>query len=188
MLKERIYFPNSEPGFVAGLGLGLGEPNWYAVQTVARHEKRVITQLQEERVFSYLPLLEEVHRWSDRKSKVDVPLFGCYVFVRIVPTAENRSRVMQTSGVLGFVGSKRQGTVIAEQEIESLRTASRGRTAFQAHPFVNTGKRVRVRGGSLDGVEGIIEREGADMSLVLSVELLRRSVSIRVEGYDVEFV
>jgi transcription antitermination factor NusG len=186
MLSEQIYFPIAEAAL--GAGLAFGEPNWYAVHTMARHEKRVATQLQEERVFAFLPLVQQLHRWSDRQSKVDLPLFSCYVFVRIVPTTENRVRVLQTPGVVGFVGSKRQGTPIASQEIESLRTATRGKARFQTHPFVNTGKRVRVRGGALDGVEGIIQCEGEDLSLVLSVELLRRSVSIRVEGYDVELV
>jgi hypothetical protein len=56
------------------------------------------------------------------------------------------------------------------------------------HPFVSAGKRVRIRGGSLDGVEGILMRQGGEQSVVVSVELLRRSVSIRVEGYDIELV
>jgi transcription antitermination factor NusG len=155
---------------------------------MARHEKRVASQLQENRVFTFLPLLQEIHKWSDRKRKVDVPLFSCYTFVCIVPTPENRVQVLQTPGVLGFVGSDRQGTPIPDEEIESLQTAIREKIPFALHPFVSAGKRVRIRGGSLDGVEGILLRQGTDQSLIVSVELLRRSVSIRVEGYDVELV
>ena len=155
---------------------------------MARHEKRVASQLQENRVFTFLPLLQEIHKWSDRKRKVDVPLFSCYAFVRIVPTPENRVQVLRTHGVLGFVGSDRQGTPIPDEEIESLQTAIREKIPFALHPFVSAGKRVRIRGGSLDGVEGILVRQGTDQSLIVSVELLRRSVSIRVEGYDVELV
>lgn len=161
---------------------------WYAVHTRARHEKRVAEQLQEKRVFTFLPMLEQLHRWSDRLSKVDVPLFSCYAFVRIAPTAENRLEVLRTMGVLAFVGSQGQGTSIPDEEIESLRTAMREKIPCAAHPFIETGKRVRIRGGSLDGMEGILERHGADQSLVLSVELLRRSVSIRVEGYEIQSI
>jgi transcription antitermination factor NusG len=186
MLGEHVYFPAAETGF--GAGLAFGEPTWYAIHTMARHEKRVTTYLQEERVFAFLPLIDQLHRWSDRRSRVEVPLFGCYVFVRIVPTVDNRLRVLRTPGVLGFVGSRKRGAPIAEQEMESLRTVVRSKAPLETHPFVNTGKRVRIRGGALDGVEGIIQYEGADRSLVLSIELLRRSVSIRVEGYDVELV
>jgi transcription antitermination factor NusG len=155
---------------------------------MARHEKRSVSQLQEKRIITFLPLLQEIHKWSDRKRKVDVPLFSCYAFVRIVPTAENRVQVLRTPGVLGFVGSERQGTPIPDEEIESLQTAIREKIPFALHPFVSAGKRVRIRGGSLDGVEGILVRQGTDQSLIVSVELLRRSVSIRVEGYDVELV
>lgn len=173
---------------VPPIGLVPEGSNWYAVHTIARHEKWVAWQLQEKRIFTFLPLLQEFHRWSDRRRKVEVPLFNCYAFVRLVPTPENRVQVLRTPGVLGFVGSERQGTPIPDAEIESLRTAIREKIPCALHPFVSAGRRVRIRGGSLDGMEGILVRQGTDQSLVVSVQLLRRSVSIRVEGYDVELV
>jgi transcription antitermination factor NusG len=170
------------------IGFTSQEPKWYAVHTMARHEKRVTVQFLEKKVFTFLPLLQQVHRWSDRQSKVDVPLFSCYAFVRIVPTAENRVNVLRTRGVCGFVGAKGQGTSIRDEEIESLRTAIREKIPCFAHPFIDIGQRVRILGGCLDGVEGILERQGADRSLILSVELLQRSVSIRINGYDIELI
>jgi len=153
---------------------------------MARHEKRVAGQFEEKRVKTFLPLLQQVHRWSDRRSKVDVPMFSCYAFVRIAQTTEERLKVLRTPGVLGFVGSERQGTPIPEEQIESLRTAIREKIPCFPHAFVSAGRRVRIRGGSLDGVEGILVRQGADQSLIVSVELLQRSISMRVEGYDIE--
>jgi transcription antitermination factor NusG len=164
------------------------EMNWYAVHTMARHEKRVAAQFEEKRVCSFLPLLGQIHKWSDRRVKVEVPMFSCYAFVRIVRTVEERLKVLQTPGVLGFVGSERQGTPIPEEQIESLRIATRGNVPCFPHDFLRAGQRVRIRGGSLDRVEGILVRQGSDQSLVLSVELLQRSVAIRVEGYDIELV
>jgi len=164
------------------------ESCWYAVHTMARHEKRVARQFAEKKVFTFLPLLEQIHRWSDRQSRVEVPLFSCYAFVRIVPTVEDRLKVLWTPGVLGFVGNQGQGTSIREEEIESLRTAIREKVPCLAHPYIETGRRVRIRGGSLDGMEGILERRGEDQSLVVSLELLRRSVSIRITGYEVESI
>lgn len=183
-LQEQLQSTRATPptGFVSE------ESKWYAVHTMARHEKRVAKQFLEKKVFTFLPLLEQIHRWSDRQSRVEVPLFSCYAFVRIVPTAENRLKVLRTPGVFGFVGSERQGTSIRDEEIESLRTAVREKIPCLLHHFVNTGRRVRIRGGCLDGVEGILERQGEDQSLVVSVELLRRSVSIRVEGYEIELI
>ena len=164
------------------------EPNWYAVHTMARHEKRVAAQLEEKRLCTFLPLLRQTHKWSDRRRLVEIPMFGCYAFVRIAQTTEERLRILRTPGVLGFVGSERQGTPIPEEQIESLRTATKENIPCFPHAFIGAGRRVRICGGSLDGLQGILVRQGADQSLVLSVELLHRSVSIRVQGYDIELV
>ena len=164
------------------------ESKWFAVQTMARHEKRVAMHCLEKNIFVFLPLLEQVHRWSDRLNKVEVPLFSCYAFVRIVPTAENRVKVLRTQGVLGFVGSQGLGTPIRDEEIESVRTVMREKVPCLAHPFIETGKRVRILGGCLDGTVGILERRGEDHSLIVSVALLQRSISIRVKGYDIELI
>ena len=115
-------------------------------------------------------------------------MFSCYTFVRIAQTAEERLKVLRTPGVLGFVGSERQGTPIPDQQIESLQTAVGKKVPCAVHPFISFGQRVRIRGGSLDGVEGILMRQSGEQSVVVSIELLRQSVSIRIEGYDVELV
>lgn len=162
--------------------------NWYAVHTKARHEKSVATQLEEKRVCTFLPLLRQMRRWSDRWTKVDVPMFSCYTFVQIIHTVEERLKVLQTQGVLGFVGGERQGTPIPEEQIESLRTIIRENIPCFPHPFLREGKRVRIRGGALEGMEGTFVRHLGEKSLVVSVELLQRSVCIHVEGYDIELV
>lgn len=172
----------------SSFGLAPKELNWYAVHTVARHEKRIAEQFEEKRLCTFLPLLRQIHKWSDRRSVVEVPMFSCYAFVRIIQTVEERLKVLRTPGVLGFVGSERQGTSIPDEQIEGLRKAISENLSCLPHPFISAGKRVRIRGGSLDGVEGILMREGKDQSLVISVELLQRSVSIRIEGYDIELV
>jgi transcription antitermination factor NusG len=170
------------------LGLAPEGPNWYAVHTKARHEKRVAAQFEEQHICAFLPLLHQIHRWSDRQCKVEVPMFSCYAFVRVTQTIEERLKILRTQGVLGFVGHTRQGTPIPQEQIESLRTTIHKNIPCFPHSYISAGRRVRIRGGSLDGVEGILERRGIDLSLVISVELLRRSVSIRVEGYDIQLV
>jgi transcription antitermination factor NusG len=162
--------------------------NWYAVYTKARHEKRVAAQFGEKHVCAFLPLLRQIHKWSDRQSQVEVPMFSCYAFVRIAQTPEERLKVLRTPGVLGFVGNERQGAPIPDEQIESLQTALRHNIPCFPHAFLSAGRRVRIRGGSLDGVEGIVVRHGSDQRLVVSVELLHRSVAIRCEGYEIEAV
>ena len=142
--------------------LELEESNWYAIHTRPRHEKWIAQQLQEKRVITFLPLLQQIHRWSDRRSKVEIPMFSCYAFVRIAQTIEERLKVLRTPGVLGFVGSERQGTPIPDEQIENLQTAIREKIPCAVHPFISAGQRVRIRGGSLDGVEGILVRQGRE--------------------------
>src|SRR5438876_9530362 len=67
--------------------------HWYAVQTRARHEKVVSERLQEQGLTTFLPMISEVHRWSDRRKTVELPLFSCYVFARMSPCNEERVRV-----------------------------------------------------------------------------------------------
>ena len=164
----------------------LERAKWYAVHTRARHEKRVAAQFKEKRVCTFLPLLRQIHRWSDRRSMVEVPMFGGYAFVRMAQTAEERLKVLRTPGVLAFVGNERQGSPIPDEQIESIRTIIGQGISCAPYPFISAGKRVRIRGGSLDGVEGILVRQGADQSLVVSVVVLQRSVAIRVEGYGIQ--
>ncbi|MGH9679435.1 MAG: transcription termination/antitermination protein NusG, partial [Candidatus Acidiferrales bacterium] len=162
--------------------------SWYAVHTMARHEKRIESQLREKGLFTFLPLLRQTHRWSDRRMFVEVPMFSCYAFVRMARNPEERLKVLRTPGVLAFVGSEKQGTPIPDVQIESLRTTVAQRIGCVPYPYIGVGKRVRICGGALDGVEGVLLRQGEDQRLIVSVDLLQRSIAIRVEGYGIELV
>ncbi len=160
---------------------------WYAVRTRSRHEKVVATQFDQLGIENFLPQTTEVRKWSDRKKLVELPLFPGYTFVRLVPSSGSRLRVLQTHGVAGFVGTPSLGMVpIPDQQIEDIRTVLAAKVAVRQHPYLQIGQRVRVRGGALDGMEGILVSQSGDQSLVIAVEPIQRSMSIRVEGYTVE--
>ena len=163
-----------------------GKQSWFAVQTKARHEKRVAAELEEKGVAAFLPLFTEVHQWSDRKRKVDLPLFTTYVFVRIGGDQSSRISVLQTNSVFRFVGSRGIGIPIPDEQIEALQTIVRRKVPFTPYPFLNLGQKVRVRGGSLDGVCGVLSAVNDDRSLIVSVEGIQRSIAIRIDGYGVE--
>ncbi len=119
-------------------------------------------------------MLTEVHRWSDRKKIVQLPMFSCYVFVQLVPTNEQRLRVLQTNGVISFVGSQRIGTAIPDDQIEAVRTLLDQDVACTTHPFLKIGQRVKVRGGALEGLEGVLVSQNGDDNLVISVDAIRK--------------
>ena len=160
--------------------------SWYALHTRARHERVVESRLREQGMEIFLPIVREVHRWSDRKKKVEVPLFGCYVFVRCALNEKDRTMVHRVDSVLGFVGVRGVGLPIPDEQIESIRTVLEQATPWRSHPFLKAGQRVRVRGGALDGVEGVFLSENGDHSLVISVDVIQRSMAVRIDGYDVE--
>jgi transcription termination/antitermination protein NusG len=159
---------------------------WFAIQTYPRHEKKVCGQLTTKGVDNYLPLVSGIHQWSDRRKQVEMPLFAGYAFVHIPPSAECRVQVLEIAGVLGFVGAGRQGLPIPDLQIENIRTLLRNKISLDPYPFLKIGQRVRIRGGSLDGIEGILVRRNGVRRLIISVETLERSLSVCVEGLAVE--
>lgn len=161
--------------------------NWYAVQTRARNEKVIAERLQEQGLTTFLPLVTEIRTWSDRKKKVELPLFSCYVFVKLVfGNSEARMRVYRTNGVFGIVSMRGEAIPIPEEQIEALRTVVTQKISWSVHPFLKIGQRVRIRGGSLEGVEGVLLSRDGDRTLIISVDAIQRSLAVRVEGYDVE--
>ena len=160
---------------------------WYAIQTRARNEKVIAERLQEQGLTTFLPLVSEIRRWSDRKKKVELPLFSCYVFVKmVVSDHQERMRVYRTNGVFGIVSMRGEAIPIPEDQIEALRAVVTQQVAYSAHPFLKVGQRVRIRGGSMDGVEGVLLSADGDRTLIISVDAIQRSLAVRVEGYDVE--
>jgi transcription antitermination factor NusG len=175
-------FPQQAPLVEAGL------ENWYGLQTRPRHEKIVVQRLEERGVKTFLPLVTEVHRWSDRKKSVQMPLFSCYVFAKFVPNREERLRVLRVEGVFGLIGARGEGAAIPNEQIDAVRSLVEGQLPWSSHPFLKIGQRVRIRSGALDGMEGILVSRNGDRTLVISVDAIQRSLAVRVEGYEVEAV
>jgi transcription antitermination factor NusG len=162
------------------------QSSWFAIQTRPRYEKKVAAELREKAVESFLPLHSELHRWSDRRRLVQLPLFPGYVFVRVTGNLSHRVLVLRTNGVVSFVGDRRSGSPIPNSEIESIQSILEGGVAVNPYPYLRIGQSVRIRGGSLDGVAGVLRALNGNQSLIISVNLIQRSIAIRLEGYQVE--
>jgi transcription antitermination factor NusG len=162
-------------------------PQWFAVQTRYRFEKRVVAQLSHKSCEVYLPLLTENHTWSDRQKVVTIPLFPGYAFVHIDQSRDARQVVLQTAGLIGFVSFGGIVAAVPAKQIEDLQLLLQEKGLFAMHPFVHTGQRVRIRGGCLHGLEGVLlqHEEG---KLVISIESIQRSLAIEIKGYELELV
>jgi len=148
----------------------------------------VVNHLERLGIGTFLPLISEVHRWSDRRKIVQLPLFSCYAFVRLQLLPELWYKVMQTNGVLRFVGIRGEGIPIPENQIESLRAVLSTDVPYALCPFLQVGQRVRICGGALDGIEGLLTARNGDRTLVISVEPIQRSIAVRIDQYQVEAI
>jgi transcription antitermination factor NusG len=161
------------------------DAGWYAVSTVARHEKQVARFLQIRGIEHYLPLYRVNRRWRDgSRVMLDLPLFPCYLFTKIHPA--ERRHVLQVPSVIGFVnGVGREPARLADELMESLRN---GLSICKAEPYplLLVGQRGRIKSGILSGLEGVLLRTGNDCKMVLTVDLIMQSVAVEVAAEDLE--
>jgi transcription antitermination factor NusG len=154
------------------------ERRWYALSLRSRYEKKAHADLVSRRIESFLPLIEEVHVWSDRKKRVLEPLFRGYLFVRT--DLRDRISILQAPGVTRFVQIGEHLSWIPEKEIEWVRIIVGHPTNVQREPFLSNGERVRVTGGLFNGVEGIVVSVRGSTRVVLSLDCIAQSVSVEV--------
>jgi transcription antitermination factor NusG len=158
---------------------------WYAVQTRSRHERVVAAQLREQGVSNFLPMITQIYGdgatgaswWSFRF------FLGTYLSMRRFLL---RSIVLFSRGVAGFVAMRGEPVSIPDEQIDNVKELLAKNIRCAAHPFLKVGQRVRIRGGSLEGLEGILVSHNGDRKLVISVNTIERSFSIGIKGYDVE--
>jgi len=158
--------------------------DWWALYTRHQHEKTVATMLSAKGFEVFLPLYESTRRWKDRSKLITLPLFPCYVFLR--GGLDRRLQVVTTPGVHMILLRGECVAVIPEAEIQAIRRAVEGPFRIEPHPFLKCGERVRVTRGSLEGVEGILVRKKNLYRLVLSVDMMAKSVAMEIDATDVE--
>src|ERR1700733_1299720 len=159
---------------------------WFAAYPPPRHEKHISYVLQERNIEPFLPLYRTLRQWKKRAPVVlELPLFPCYLFVRISRAA--RGAVLGLPGIVSIVGSSKEPWPLPQPEIEALRlSAERGKA--EPHPYLKVGERVRMKTGSMAGVEGMLVRKKNEFRFVLTLEAIMRSVAIEVNASDLESV
>ena len=162
------------------------QQHWYAAYTSANHEKQVATQLDVRAVEHFLPLYSSVRRWKDRRVMLDLPLFPGYVFIRLA--LQDRLRVLEIPGVVRLVGFNGQAAALPDEEMKILRSGLSQSLRAEPHPFLTVGRRVRITGGPFAGLEGVLKRKKSSVRVVVTLELIQRSVAVDVDVADVQAV
>jgi transcription termination/antitermination protein NusG len=156
---------------------------WYAAYTKPCHEKRVAEHLEIRKIQLFLPLYRSLRRWNNGCVPPERPLFPGYVFTRILP--DERVRVLELSGVISIVGTTREPTPLPDEDIERLRSGLHLVRA-EPHPTVTVGEAVRIRRGPLKGMTGVVTRQKNSLRVVLTVDLIMKSVAVEVSVDDFE--
>jgi len=166
----------------AGLLAGPRRPmpfQWYALVVKPNHEKAVFEHLSVSAYEAVLPLYRSRRRWSDRVKEVTLPLFPGYVFCRF--SYRSRVRVLRIPSVRSVVAAGSEPAPIPDWEIEAIQAVIRSGLPVKPWPFLKVGQRVVVTAGPLRGVEGILVEFRKTWQVIVSVELLQRSVATEVD-------
>lgn len=161
--------------------------NWYAVYTRSRHEQKVYGRLLKKNIETFLPLMERWSRRRDRRKRITLPLFPGYLFVRVLMDACAEVDILKTDGVVRVLGNNGMPIPIPDEEIFAVRTLIGSGMSAAPCAYLKEGMTVRVVNGPLIGIDGILLKTQPQKNhLVISVHLLKESVSVEIEDSDVE--
>ncbi len=162
---------------------------WYVVYTIVRHEKTVNSLLLNKGIETFLPLREVLTQWKDRRKKVQFPLFPGYMFVRIFEKDTSvLLNVLNTRGVIKILSSNGSYEVVPAGQIDSIKLLLEKNVELDPYQYFVKGKEVVVVNGPLQGVNGIIVERKGQNRLIVSIDIIKRSVSVEVDPADLELV
>jgi transcription antitermination factor NusG len=160
-------------------------PQWYALYTRSRFEKKMLSELTDRSIEVFLPMREILSRWKDRKKRIWIPLFPGYIFVNHVDTPENRFRILNIRGAVRFVGHEGHAVPIPEEQIQYVRRFLESSIAIDPYPYIQVGCRVEVIAGPLKGIQGILVEKRGRFRFIIQVDLIRQAISVEIDASDV---
>lgn len=164
--------------------------SWYAVYTKSRCEDKVCQGLLQRNIEPFLPKIEVWSRRTDRKKKIHVPLFSGYLFVDLADLAsDTRLTILKTPGVVKMLGKPRGNDPlpIPDAQIDAIRRLVDSKVEIQSCLYPRAGERARITNGPFKGIEGVVLETDLEKNLfVVSIDLLQRSVAIKLEGFQVD--
>ena len=160
---------------------------WYAIHVRSRHEFQIFDRLKLKGIEAFLPTVEKLRKWKDRKKLVTFPLFPGYLFVRITEDARNMLEVIKIKGVVNIICTlPGEPASIPDEQITALKTLVENSEDLDPYPYLTEGQHVRIIKGPMAGVEGILVEKLDKHFLVLSVDVLQQGVALTINAADVE--
>lgn len=158
--------------------------SWFAVFTAPRHEKRIDEHFRVRDIEGFLPLYHSQRQWKDGSKKtLALPLFSNYIFARI--ERRERASVLGVPGVISIVGGVQMSLPVPDSYIDFLREGlTLGK--IEPHPYLKAGMKVRIHSGVMAGTEGVLLRKKNNPRVVVTLEMIMKSVTVEVEIGDIE--
>jgi len=153
---------------------------WYGIRTRSNHERVAATVLTGKGYKPYLPLYRLQRNRADMLVATEHPLFPGYVFCRF--DVKKRLPILTTTGVISVLGFGSEPAAIPDEEIEAVRAILNSGLAYAPCHYLREGQRVRVKCGSLEGLEGILVKKKTQCRMIISVTMLQRSISVEIDG------
>ena len=160
---------------------------WYALHTRSHSEKKVFDGLSGKSIEAFYPKIQIMSRRKDRRKTILVPLLPGYVFVRSGLQADEHLQILKTPGVVRMVSFKSKPVPANEDEIASLMILDGTDRTVRNRDYMHKGDRVMIMDGPLKGLVGFyLRHKGETDRVVVSVELLQRSLEIEIEDWALE--
>ena len=154
--------------------------SWYAIYVRSRHEKSVHAELQQKGIESSLPLTIVTRQWSDRRKKVEVPLFRGYVFVKI-DIKNEKLPVLTTTGVVKFVTFNNVTVPIPEDQMYWLQQMIASDLLLSQEQDFPVGTEIDVMFGPLKGLRGRVKQKNSETRLVVWFDAIMQGVSVEID-------
>jgi len=161
--------------------------HWYVLHVRSRHEYRVRDQLIGAGIEEFLPLVERLRRWKDRKKLVLFPLFPGYLFVHIAENNDTFVEILKMYGVARFLGViPTRPLPVPDGQIDALQKLLEIKATLDPYPYLQEGQRVNIVRGPLAGASGYLVEKRDRHLFVVAVDILRQGVSVKIDASDVE--
>ena len=161
---------------------------WYAVSTKSRHEYKAYTGLSQKNLTTFLPEMEVWSKRKDRKKKITVPLFPGYLFVNAVLDNETKLTILKTVGVVRILGKKlnTEPWPVPEEKILAIQRILEKKVEMFSLQYPKAGEPARIMDGPFAGIEGTVITSDPEKELfVITIDLMQRSVAIKLEGFQI---
>jgi len=161
-------------------------PNWYALYTRPRHEKKVTEILLNKNREVFLALLSTKRKLKDRTRMVDLPMFPSYVFCKF--EYKERFSILETQGIIKIVNFQGKPSIVPNWQIESLKRILDNPETLKMESYFRQGDLVEVKGGPFKGLRGTVKQLKGEARLMITIEGIMQSISVEIDPDSVETV